>query len=324
MSSDPTGSLASTSAWVRQAWNAFFHAPCDARVCALVRIAFATLALVNLGVLYPDLDHWFTAEGVLPQAASREVSNPYAWSILRLLPDTPAAVGTCYWLAIASALLLLLGIFPRLNAFCLFVWLVSFQVRNELITDGEDDVFKWIAFCLVWMPSGARWSLPALLRHWHTPSRPRAGNFVEATDQVQPGWGLRLLQLEMVMIFLSAVLSKLGGEAWLNGTALYYVARLDDAFGRFPMPDWPWGTPWIVALLTWSVLIVELGVPIFIWFHETRLLCLFLLLLFHLGNEWTMHLFLFHWIMLCGWLSFVTSDDLRWLGIRNSQGSAAA
>ena len=324
MTDSASFSLAATSAAARKAWHVFFHAPCDARVCALVRIAFATLVLVNLGVLYPDLDHWFTAEGVLPQAASREVASPYGWSALWLLSDTLAAVTTCYWLAIGSALLLLLGIFPRLNALCLFVWLVSFQWRNTLITDGEDDVFKWVAFCLIWIPSGACWSLPDLLRRGTADAPADARNSQLPVNEVRPGWGLRLLQIEMVMIFLSAVLTKLAGDAWLNGTALYYVARLDDAFGRFPVPDWPWDTPWVVALLTWSVLVVELAVPILIWFRETRRLCLFLLLLFHLGNEWTMHLFLFHWIMLCGWLSFVTADDLRWLGIRDSQGSAAA
>jgi hypothetical protein len=36
-----------------------------------------------------------------------------------------------------------------------------------------------------------------------------------------------------------------------------------------------------------------------------------------------MHLFLFHWIMLVGWLSFVTTDDLALLGlIRKPQDSA--
>jgi hypothetical protein len=319
MTDSASFSLAASSASARKAWHAFFHAPCDARVCALVRIAFATLVLLDLGVLYPDLNHWFTAAGVLPQSASREVSSPYGWSVLWLLPDTLQAVTACFWLAVLSALLLLLGIFPRLNALCLFIWLVSFQLRNTLITDGEDDVFKWIAFCLIWIPSGARWSLPAMLRDWRNRDASDASG-----DLALPGWGLRLLQLEMVMIFLSAVLSKFAGEAWLNGTALYYVARLDDAFGRLPVPDWPWDTPWVVALLTWSVLITELAVPLLIWFRETRRLCLFLLLLFHLGNEWTMHLFLFHWIMLCGWLSFVTADDLRWLGVRNSQESAAA
>jgi hypothetical protein len=37
------------------------------------------------------------------------------------------------------------------------------------------------------------------------------------------------------------------------------------------------------------------------------------LIAFHLANEWTMNLFLFHWLMVCGWLAFVSPDDFRWL-----------
>ena len=298
-------------------WHAFFHAPSDARVCALVRITFAVLVLVNLAVLYPDLDHWFTAGGVLPAEASRETASPYHWSLLWLLPDTPAAVHTCFWIAITSTVLLGLGLFPRLNALALFLWLISFQVRNTQITDGEDDVFKMIAFCLIWMPSGHCWSLDALIRRWrqleHEPL-PTAIDHFAAT----PAWGLRLLQIEIAFVLFSAGTIKLEGEPWLHGTALYYVARLDDYFGRLPIPDWPFDTPGVIALLTWSVLAVELSVPILIWFRETRRACLLALLLFHLGNEWTMNLFLFHWIMLCGWLAFVTADDLNLLGLARS------
>jgi vitamin K-dependent gamma-carboxylase-like protein len=106
---------------------------------------------------------------------------------------------------------------------------------------------------------------------------------------------------------------KLAGDEWIDGTALYYVSRLDDFFGRFPIPAWLFDTPWVVAPMTWGVLIVELAVPMLIWFKETRRWCLLATVLFHLANEWTMHLFLFHWIMLVGWLSFLTTDDLTWV-----------
>ena len=310
-------SLTATARRAADGWHAFFHAPCDARACAAVRIAFAALVLVNFAALYPDLDHWFTGGGVLPAAASRELTSSHYWSILWLLPDTPEVVRTCYWIAIANTLFLGIGLWPRLNALCVFVWLVSFQVRNTQITDGEDDVFKMIAFCLIWIPSGHCWSLGAVLRRWWG-SRNEASSNVAGEYNATPGWGLRLLQIQMAMIFLSAGLSKLDGEAWLNGTALYYVARLDDFFGRFPVPNWPFDTPWVVALLTWSVPLVEIAVPLLIWFRETRRACLVLALLFHLANEWTMHLFLFHWIMLCGWLAFVTTDDFRWLAFWRS------
>jgi hypothetical protein len=41
--------------------------------------------------------------------------------------------------------------------------------------------------------------------------------------------------------------------------------------------------------------------------------CLAVLLVFHLANEWTMNLFLFHWLMICGWIAFLTPADFAWL-----------
>ena len=62
--------------------------------------------------------------------------------------------------------------------------------------------------------------------------------------------------------------------------------------------------------MTWSVLYVELAIPFLIWIPQARRFSLLVLLVFHLSNEWTMHLFLFHWIMLCGWMSFLKTEDL--------------
>jgi hypothetical protein len=296
------------NAWTALArgWEAFFHAPCDARVCALVRIGFSLVVLTHLSVLFPDRIRWFTEQGVLSAEASQQIASPYGWSLFWMLPGTPQVVTLCLGLAIANAVLLLVGLLPRLNALCLFLWLYSLQMRNPLIVDGEDTVMRMIAFFLIWMPSGQCWSLNALIRHWL--GFPPAG-------LAAPGWSLRLLQIQMAAIFLSTGLLKLAGDEWVDGTALYYVSRLDDFFGRFPVPAWLFDTPWTVALMTWAVVLVELAVPLLIWFRETRRWCLLVTVLFHLANEWTMHLFLFHWIMLVGWLSFVTSDDLALLGL---------
>jgi len=49
-------------------------------------------------------------------------------------------------------------------------------------------------------------------------------------------WGLRLFQLQMAVIYLSSAIEKTSGVDWREGTALYYVARLDDSFGKFPVP----------------------------------------------------------------------------------------
>ena len=305
-------------------WNAFFHAPCDARVCAAIRMAFAVVVLLNLSILYPDLDLWFTDSGVLPSEASREVARPYTWSVFWQLPSTSEVVHACYWIAVVQAALLFIGVVPNLQVLCLFVWLTSLENRNFLIVDGEDVVFRLVAFCLIYMPLGRCWSVDAAVWRWAanrpltaippltpgpSPAREDGSNAFAA-----PGWGLRLLQIQMCVSLLAAGLWKLSGASWLDGTALYYVARLDDYFGRLPMPTWPFDLPWAVALMTWSVVVVEVLGPILLWFKETRRGALAAIVLFHLANEWTMHLFLFHWVMLCGWMAFLSPEDFAWVG----------
>ena len=74
-----TAACRDTAAALARGWNAFFHAPCDARVCALVRIAFALVVLAHLAVLCPDRERWFTDAGVLSRgslAANARVPTP--------------------------------------------------------------------------------------------------------------------------------------------------------------------------------------------------------------------------------------------------------
>jgi hypothetical protein len=294
-------------------WQRFFHEPCDARICAAVRIGFATLVLVQLAVLTPDVERFFTDAGYLPLETSRETASPFAWSLFWLVPNSTAAVQVCFVVAALQTAMLLLGCASRINAFCVFLWVISIQVRNPLLLDGEDTVMRMLAFFLIWMPIGRAWSIDAAIGAWWRNRHETADALRRPADYSAPGWGLRLLQIEMAGMLLSAGLEKLAGDSWLNGTAIYYVSRLDDFFGRFPVPAWLFDQPWPVAILTWSVVAVEMACPILLWFRETRRWALGFIVVFHLGNEWTMHLFLFHWLMLCGWLSFVTPEDFTWV-----------
>jgi hypothetical protein len=302
-------------AWraLARGWNHFFHAPQDTRVCAAVRIGMSLVLLVNLAVLYPDLTTFLTDDGILSTDMARQIGRPYAWSILFWLPSTPQVVETCFWIYVAHTLLLLIGCLSRINAAAALVWFLSFQYRNSQILDGEDTVMRLVLFYLVMMPCGANWSVDALVTRWLVSKR--TGKPPGAANHLRPAWGLRLLQIQMAVIFLTAALYKIANEQWFYGTAMYYVARLDDYFGKYPVPDWLFDSPRAVAIITWAVVAGELLIPVFIWFRETRRICLLLAVLFHLGNEWTMHLFLFHWVMLVGWLSFVRPEDFAWLKI---------
>lgn len=304
--SEPAASIGGFWRGLATGWERFFHARIDARRLAVVRIGFALVMLMNFAILYPDLDTWYGEQGLYPAEAAASRALPQQWSALRFIspadPDAETWLHGLYWLTIASAGLLLVGLLSRLNALVLFVMLVSFQNRNPLILDGEDTVMRLVGFYLLLMKSGRAWSLDSFLARRFASHSPDG-------CALAPAWPLRLLQLQMVVIFVAAALFKLGGRAWIEGTALSYVCRLDDTFGRLPLPDFVFETPLLVRLMSWSAIAVELIAPLLLWFKETRRTALVVIVLFHLANEYTMALFLFHWIMLVGWSSFLTSND---------------
>lgn len=296
--SAPPWDLRAAVGGAARAWQGFFFAPVDARLCGLLRIGFALLLLVNLAVLYPDLERWFTGSGVLPAADVALLQAGERWSLLNWLPDNLASVQVAFALFALQSVLLLLGVASRFQAACVLVWLISFQHRNPLILDSEDGLLRLMGCYLLLVPLGAAWSVD----RWRQRQRDGIAQPVAAP-------GVRLLQLQMAVIFLSAAWCKLNGDPWRAGTALFYVAQLDDSFGRLAVPAWIVETPWLVRTLTWFVIGVEIAIPLGVWFRQTRRPALALALVFHLANELTMHLFLFHWIMLLGWCAFLLPGD---------------
>ena len=121
------------------------------------------------------------------------------------------------------------------------------------------------------------------------------------------------MQVQTAAILFFSGCEKLNGEEWLDGTAIYYVSRLDDMFCRFPLPDFLFQSLFLMSLMTWATLLFELGIPIAIWFGKTRKAALVLVVLFHLSLDYMMNLNLFHWIMIVGWMSFIQPGDFAWM-----------
>ena len=282
------------------AWNAVFFAERDPRLASVLRIGYGVLLLINVALWAPDLRLWFTESGVLPLAAGREIINEHAPTILGWV-DGDWWVWLCYGLLVASAVLLTVGWYSRIQAIIVLVLLTSFQDRNYAIVDGEDTLFRMFAFYLALCPAGWAFSLDARRRK-------RRG-----LDEPPPiPWGLRLFAIQISVVYLSSAIEKSLGTDWLAGTALYYVSRVDNAFGKFPLPAFAFETLWLTKLMTWSVLALEWALPVLLWVKRTRRAALAVAIVFHLSIEYTMNLFLFHWLMLLGLLSFADFGELRW------------
>ncbi|HUG18126.1 MAG TPA: HTTM domain-containing protein [Planctomycetaceae bacterium] len=276
----------------------FFMSPGDLRILNLIRPLFGTLLLINLLMLWPDR-HMFYGPGSTISQEYYESLTRNSWSMFHLLPWSSVSVDLYLGVLIGSLLLLICGIWSRLAALVVFVLLTGLYNGNSMIFDGEDTVFRLFAFFMIFVPG------PKSVRE--TASEQRA-----ETGSAWPVWPLRMFQLQMCLMYYCCALQKMKGEPWTDGTALYYVFRLYD-FYRVPMPDFMTENLFFIKLLSWSVIAIELSVPFLIWFKETRLPTLVFVLVFHVILDLSLNLFLFHWIMIAGWLSFASVDDLRLL-----------
>lgn len=274
-------------------WDHFLFESCDPLLAPVLRIGFALLIVIQTLCVWPDAAYWYSDSGVLKSQTAEQILGPQAWSLLHGLDSEPWMAQLGLLCLLVHSGLMLLGCYSRFQVAAIFVWLVSFQNRNPLITDGEDTVFRILAFLLIWLPLDAKWSVMAL----------RDSKNAHRTPTAKDAWALRLIQFQMTVIYASTALCKLEGETWQNGSAVGFVSRMTDNFGRWISPEW-FDLPWITPLATWGTLAVEAFLPFGLWIPKIRWLAIGLAALMHLGIEASMNLFLFQWVMLLGLVSF--------------------
>jgi hypothetical protein len=270
----------------------FWFAPTPTSTLALVRIAFGLLAFAWTVALTPDLSAFFTRDGLLPG----QIHGSGVWGVLGLEPSGWTVVAVYAAMLIAS-LALAAGWFTRLAAAVVFVGLMSFERRDPWVFNGGDGLLRVVAFYLMLAPAGAALSLDRRRRHpgslWEFPAR--------------APWALRLMQIQLSVVYLGGVWDKVQGAAWNNGTAVSYALRVTDIAG-LPTPAFLSHSPVVVNLLTYGTLATELGIGILVWNRRLRPWVLLVGVLFHLSIGWSIRVGFFGLTMFVLYLSFADPD----------------
>ena len=143
-----------------EAWDWFFFAPTsNLKTAARIRIAYAiALFILQLGFL---VDREFYLE-VLRTVDAREAINQNTRTILQLFEESPyerlaIQIGFCIWMT--QTVLLGLGVAIRFQAVSVFFWWLTFRHQNQLLFNGEDEVFRLLSFFLIFFPTNGGWSI---------------------------------------------------------------------------------------------------------------------------------------------------------------------
>jgi hypothetical protein len=166
-------------------------------------------------------------------------------------------------------------------------------------------VIRMFLFCLIWVDSGAVWSLDARFaktnRAGSESSNPKGDEAII--------WPLRLMRIQVGLIYVVSGISKLFGASWQDGTALYFVLN-SNQFRRFPA-----GVPASLESLTiagsYAVLYWEVLFAPALLHPVTRRIALALGVVVHLSMWLFLEVGPFSWVMLATYLAFLDPERFR-------------
>jgi len=287
---------------VLRAWDRFLFRPISPLPIAVYRILFGTLIMLDLLFLLPDLNRFFGDQGVLPMADAVRYFRAPGLNVLAWLPNRPACLYAFFIVSLLAAASLTVGFLTRFSAVVVWICLVTLHRRNPVIVTAGDAILRLAAFYLIFSAAGRALSVDRRLRI-------RRG--LEPRGEPAPAapWAQRLIQIQLAVVYLATVYWKLQGKPWVDGTAVYYVTRLQELH-RFPVP-FLFDNLWTLKLMTWGTLAVEFAVGALVWFRKLRYPVLLAGVLLHLGLEYSMNIQLFQWIMLSAYVLFIDPCDVR-------------
>lgn len=234
-------------------WRRFWFQLQPAYTLGLVRMAFGVLAIGWTVSLLPDLNSLFGPHGLVPQ----QPGDAFYWGVFAIWTSEHALL-TGWVVLLVSSVALTVGWHSRLAALAVFVLILSFQHRDPLVWNSGDVAVRIEAFILALSPCGAALSLDQVRGD---------GKFWSA--QQRPQWAIRLLQVQMSLIYLASALSKINGSTWAQGSAVSYALRLPDLVLLSP-PHWVTNSALLMNAATWGTIAVELSVALLVWNRRLR------------------------------------------------------
>lgn len=279
-------------------WHRFWHEPVRAERLALVRIGLALALLADQLLQYgPALQVLFGANGIAPSGLfSNATLEDWRWTVLVFDADAMQVVIPVYCLWVLVTIGLLVGWQTRcMNAAAWFLT-ICFINRTPIVKNGGDDLLATSLFWLMLMPSGAALSLD----HWLQRRRCRT-NVPFQPPCIHP-WGVRVLQIQLTMVYVTSGIAKLSGGSvafwegtWWQGTSVYYVLN-DIRMARISWVELPMAF-WMTVVLTYASVWWEALFPLLLLSRRTRIIALWFGILFHLG---------IHLLIEVGWFSYYT------------------
>jgi uncharacterized membrane protein YphA (DoxX/SURF4 family) len=258
-------------------WNRFWFTPADPLPASMSRIVVGLLAAAHFMDLAGDLSLWYAQGGALPPAAVGRLLEltsgdaSYHYSYLDYL-RTSGELWAVHGLAIIAALAFAVGLLTRISGALTLAAMLAYVHRAPQVAGHIEPVLSFLVLYLCIAPSGACLSLDQRLFG----SLKKNSLLALLPGSCEPSVGaklaLRLIQVHTAMFYAMMGLTKLYGDAWWQGGAIWLLLAQTESrpldltglrragqVGEYLLNFW-----------THAIIYFELAFPVLIWSRITR------------------------------------------------------
>lgn len=287
---------------VRKSFTSFFFEARDLRPLDLMRIVLGITMLCQFGFLSPHALEYYGHRGWAPVSVAWPwIDWPFLDSVFLHLPSDVAVLAV-YGLFLAAVAMFTVGF--QMQWVKIVVWYLHLALffRNQEVIYGADRMVNCVLFLLVLAPLGRFYAVDA----WYRKARGKPDYADDGMlGRERASMVLRLVQIQLAVIYLFAGLAKLKHDHWWHGHAIWR-AFVNPEFGGESMAKALAHVYWIGNLMTYTTLVVEVSYPYMIWNAKRRLPILVGIIGMHAGIAILMKLFYFSSVMIAANLTFLT------------------
>ena len=271
-----------------ESWRRFWFRPGSTLPLEACRILVGLALLFSYAGLSPWLLDLYGDGGWIPREVMRlDPQIPWNQSIFFYLHQ-PWQWPLFHCVFLFSCAAFALGLGTRWVKWIVFFGHLSYIKRNPWAVYGADQLAASILFILALAPIGRGSS---------------------AAPSSRASACTRLMQIQVTVIYLFSGLAKLRGEEWWCGDALWVVFHAFQ-FLNVAWVRWFAHHDWIVNLLSYGTLALEITYPFFVWRKPTRRYWVAAAIALHLGIALALRLYFFSALAIAGQLAFFPPERL--------------
>ena len=304
--------MADSARATAQQWDAFWFTPADPSLLGLLRVLTGLMLLYTHAVWGLVLGQFFGPSSWLSADLVRALqADRYTYSFWWVVPH--GGMWPAYGISMLILLLFTVGLFTRVTSVLSFLVVISFAHRVPEAMFGLDQINAMLTLYLAIGPCGQAFSLDRVLARYRMGSawRPPA-------PSARANLALRLINVHMCVIYFFAGISKLQGESWWTGEAMWRAF----ANAEYQSIDMTWLAwhPWLLNLASHVSVLWEIFFCTLIWRPRLRPLMLAVAVVLHVGIGACLGMWTFGLIMLVGCASFLPNEKVRDLAAALSRG----